>query len=154
VANTDAATKAYVDAAGGGSACATNYGNLCLNGGGLPFSYNGKTLYIDASPRNTYIIGTGAFESQYGMAWRHCESIGARLPTQNEYWAACSALGGPSGNGETTYKEVIGGAWEWSATPNPANGNFAMLAGTGSCSGSDRNFVTTQLDLYWFRCIR
>jgi hypothetical protein len=153
----DAATKGYVDAAGGGSACAVNYGNLCLNDGGLSFAYNSKTLYIDAFPRSTYVIGAltyGAYESQYGLAWQHCERIGARLPTLAEWNAACTALGGPAGNGMTTFGGSIASRYEWTATPNVSYGYNAMIAGYGSCSNSLSDDVSAQSTNYWFRCIR
>ena len=153
----DVATKGYVDAASG-SACPTNYGNLCLNGGGLQFTYSSQTLYIDAFPRSTYVIGgggTGAyFESQYGLAWQHCERIGARLATLAEWQAACSALGGPSGNGLTTFGGSISGRSEWTATSTSGGASDAMLAGLGSCSYSTTDGVDTQYTGNWFRCVR
>jgi hypothetical protein len=153
IANNHVATKEYVDAASG-SACPANYGNLCLNGGGLQFTYSGKTLYIDAFPRSTYILGGTGYESQYGLAWQHCERIGARLATLAEWQAACSALGGPSGNGLTTFGGSISNRGEWTATPYSSGANYAMLAGNGSCSDSGYNTVDTQSPDRWFRCVR
>jgi hypothetical protein len=157
-ASSDAATKGYVDAASTGSACPDNYGNLCLNGGGLEFTYNSKTLHIDAFPRSTYVIGGGStgayFESQYGLAWQHCERIGARLPTLAEWQAACSALAGPSGNGMTTFGGSISDRWEWTATPHSSDHLKAMRAGNGSCSNSNDYNVNSQTTSSWFRCLR
>ncbi len=150
-ASSDVATKNYVDAASG-SACASNYGNLCLNGGGLSFAYNSQTLYIDAFPRST--TTSGAYESQYGLAWQHCERIGARLPTLAEWQAACSALGGPAGNGMTTFGGSISTRYEWTATPDSSYATRAMLAGDGSCSNSSNVDVNSQTSYYWFRCVR
>jgi len=150
-ANSDAATKEYVDAASG-SACPTNYGNLCLNGGGLQFTYSGKTLYIDAFPRFAYTLTSG--EIQYSLAWAHCERIGARLATLAEWQAACSALGGPSGNGLTTFGGSISRRYEWTATPHSGSATNAMVAGRGSCSDSSNSTVDTQNTTYWFRCVR
>jgi hypothetical protein len=154
-ASADAATKGYVDAASSGSPCPTNYANLCMTGGGLSFTYNSKTLYIDAFPRSTYVFGAGAYESQYGLALQHCERIGARLPTLAEWNAACTALGGPAGNGMTTFGGSIASRYEWSATPYAGGGNGALVTGYGSCSSSGSTYdVSTQSTYWWFRCIR
>ncbi|MFA5086393.1 MAG: hypothetical protein WC468_02280 [Candidatus Paceibacterota bacterium] len=153
VNSTDATNKAYVDAASGAS-CPSNYGNLCMNGGGLSFAYNGKTMYIDAFPRAAAWVTSGSPTGQ-ALAWQMCGAIGARLPTLTEWQAACSALGGPNGNGMTTF----GGAnhssrYEWTATPATAASYNAVLAGGASCSGTTELYVTDSGNSYWFRCVR
>ncbi|MDP3990765.1 MAG: hypothetical protein Q8P63_00445 [Candidatus Nealsonbacteria bacterium] len=145
-ADSHVATKGYVDAASG-SACPTNYGNLCLNGGGLQFTYSGKTLYIDAFPRKPHYPT---------MVWAACEGIGARLATLVEWQAACSALGGPSGNGLTTFGAVLPGRYEYTATPQYAGGTLStfMFAGNGTCTGTYTSQQAYPNSYDWLRCIR
>ena len=160
IASTDATNKEYVDAASG-SACPTNYANLCSEGGGLAFTYGGKTLYIDAFPRSSASYdGSPVGQS---LAWQMCQDIGARLPTLAEWQAACTALGGPIGNGITTFGGVSDASrWEWVADPVSASATQAVLAGGGTCSGTSAdlvyqsNTVTVGHAFFgrWFRCIR
>ena len=160
IASTDATNKEYVDAASG-SACPTNYANLCSEGGGLAFTYGGKTLYIDAFPRSaasaSASVGSPAGQ---GLAWQMCQDIGARLPTLAEWQAACTALGGPIGNGITTFGGLsVADRWEWVADPSSAVYHYAVLAGGGTCSGTSANGVSTDYIAgtsfnAWVRCIR
>ena len=153
--STDAATKAYVDAAGGTTACRSNFGNLCQNGGGLAFTFSGATEYIDAYPRaaSWYITGNGAASpTGQGLAWQMCGAIGARLATLAEWQAACTALGGPTGNGLTTFGGVNRtDNWEWVADPYSGAADNAGMAGGGSCTGTSYG-GTSYGD--WFRCVR
>jgi len=152
IASTDATNKEYVDAASG-SACPTNYANLCSEGGGLAFTYGGKTLYIDAFPRSSAWYSGGSPTGQ-SLAWQMCADIGARLPTLAEWQAACTALGGPTGNGRTTFGGMNNASrWEWVADPSPADNTQAVLAGGGSCSGTSAASVGSGGDA-WFRCVR
>jgi hypothetical protein len=155
VASTDATNKEYVDAASG-PACPTNYANLCTNGGGLSFTYGGRTMYIDAFPRSSAWYTSGSPSGQ-SLAWQMCQDIGARLPTLAEWQAACTALGGPNGNGTTTFGGLnIATRYEWVANPSSASVDQAVLAGGGACSGTsaDGVNVTGSGDDGWFRCIR
>jgi hypothetical protein len=156
--STDAATKAYVDAAGSSTACRSNFGNLCLNGGGLAFTYSGATEYIDAYPRAAawYISGNGAASpTGQSLAWEQCERIGARLATLSEWQTACTALGGPIGNGTTTFGgQNHASRWEWVADPSSAGNDYAVLAGGGSCTGTNAYNVSNNDHGYWFRCVR
>lgn len=152
VNSTDATNKAYVDAASG-SSCPDNYGNLCLNGGGLSFTYNGKALHIDAYPRSAAWYTSGSPTGQ-SLAWQMCGAIGARLATLAEWQYACSNLGGPTGNGLTAF----GGAnrsdnWEWVADVYSGAAGNAVLAGGGSCSATNYN-NTNNNNNNWFRCVR
>ncbi|MFA5433891.1 MAG: hypothetical protein WC319_13685 [Candidatus Paceibacterota bacterium] len=154
VASSDVATKAYVDAASGGPSCPTNYGNLCSNGGGLAFTYSSKTMYIDAYPRAAAWYASGSPTGQ-GLAWQMCGAIGARLPTLEEWQAACTALSGPNGNGTATFGGGKSDRWEWTATPSSATGSYAVLAGGGTCSGTGAYNVSNNGGYYdWFRCVR
>ncbi len=154
VASSDVATKAYVDASSGPS-CRSNYANLCANGGGLAFTYDGATEYIDAYPRASAWYTSGSPSGQ-ALAWQMCGAIGARLATLAEWQAACTALGGPTGNGRTTF----GGQnnttrWEWVADPSSAGSSQAVLAGAGSCAGTLAAGVKgSNSDGDWFRCVR
>jgi len=155
--STDATNKEYVDAASG-SACPANYGNLCSNGGGLAFTYGGKTIYIDAFPRSSAWYTSGSPTGQ-SLAWQMCGAIGARLPTLEEWQAACTALSGPSGNGTTTFGGGKSDRWEWTATPSSSNYHFAVVTGGGTCTGSNANHVNGSdggIGSYgfWFRCVR
>ena len=150
---TDAANKTYVDAASyTPPSCPANYANLCSNGGGLSFTYDGKTMVIDAFPRSAvlYISGSPAGQS---LAWQMCGAIGARLPTQAEWQAACTALSGPNGNGTTTFGGGLAARWEWTATPSAATYYYAVVSGGGSCSGTNANNVNNNNN-NWFRCVR
>ena len=143
------------------SSCPDNYANLCSEGGGLAFTYGGKTLYIDAFPRSSASYdGSPVGQS---LAWQMCQDIGARLPTLAEWQAACTALGGPIGNGRTTFGGVSDASrWEWVADPVSAGATHAVLAGGGTCSGTSSdlvyqsNTVTVGHAFFgrWFRCIR
>lgn len=150
VNSTDASNKAYVDAASG-SSCVDNYGNLCLNGGGLSFTYNGKALHIDAFPRGVLRNTSGSTAGQT-LAWEQCERIGARLSTQAEWQAACSALSGPEGNGLTTFGGGKTIRYEWTATPSSAT-DTVVRAGGGSCSGTTEA-ADWDYGILWFRCVR
>jgi len=152
VNSADATNKAYVDASSGSPACPTNYANLCPNGGGLSFTYNGKTMYIDAYPRAAAWYTSGSPTGQ-GLAWQMCGAIGARLPTQDEWQAACTALSGPNGNGTTTFGGGKSDRYEWTATPSSSTTFNAVLSGGGSCSGT---YAFNVYDDYshWFRCVR
>jgi len=153
VAATDAANKEYVDAASG-PACPTNYANLCTNGGGLAFTYSGRTMYIDAFPRSSAWHTSGSPAGQ-SLAWQICGAIGARLPTLAEWQAACTALNGPNGNGMTQFGGLnIATRYEWVANPSSANINHAVLAGGGSCTGASATNVLDYNVTYWFRCVR
>jgi len=153
IASNHVATKEYVDAASG-PACPTNYANLCTNGGGLSFTYGGHTMYIDAFPRSSAWYTSGSPTGQ-GLAWQMCQDIGARLPTLAEWQAACTALGGPNGNGTTTFGGLnIATRYEWVANPSSANVDQAVLAGGGTCSGTSAYIVYDNGYGYWFRCIR
>ena len=152
VNSTDATNKEYVDAASGPS-CPDNYANLCSNGGGLSFTYGGKTMHIDAYPRAAAWYTSGSPAGQ-ALAWQMCGAIGARLPTLDEWQAACSALGGPNGNGTTTFGGVNNSSrYEWTATPSSATDIYAVLAGGASCSGTTESDVSRATN-YWFRCVR
>jgi hypothetical protein len=154
--STDAATKAYVDAAGGSTACRSNFGNLCINGGGLAFTYAGGTEYIDAYPRSASWYTSGSPSGQ-SLAWQMCGAIGARLATLAEWQTACAALGGPTGNGTTTFGGVNNTSnWEWVADPYSGAAGNAVGAGGGSCAGtnygSTANIISNSNN--WFRCVR
>ena len=152
VAATDATNKEYVDAASG-PACPTNYANLCTNGGGLAFTYGGRTMYIDAFPRSSAWYTSGSPTGQ-SLAWQMCGAIGARLPTLVEWQAACTALSGPNGNGTTQFGGLnIATRYEWVANPSSADINQAVLAGGGSCTGTSAAGVYGDGN-YWFRCVR
>jgi hypothetical protein len=152
VASTDATNKAYVDAASGDPACPTNYANLCSNGGGLAFTYSGHTMYIDAFPRAAAWYTSGSPTGQ-SLAWQMCGAIGARLPTQAEWQAACTALSGPNGNGMTTFGGGKSDRYEWTATPSSSTLHGAVMSGGGSCSGTTEGGVTYS-SYGWFRCVR
>jgi hypothetical protein len=157
-ASSDAATKAYVDAAGGSTACRSNFGNLCINGGGLAFTYAGGTEYIDAYPRSASWYTSGSSTGQ-SLAWQMCGAIGARLATLAEWQTACAALGGPTGNGTTTFGGVNrSDNWEWVADPYSGAAYNAVLAGGGSCTGTlytnTNGTNSSNRDNYWFRCVR
>ena len=160
-ASTDVATKAYVDAAGSSTACADNYGNLCQNGGGLAFTYNGKTFHIDAYPRSSAWYTSGSPTGQ-ALAWQMCGAIGARLATLAEWQYACTNLGGRTGIGLTTFGGVNrSDNWEWVADPYSGTAFAAVLAGGGSCAGTNYNYTfnntyptSRTTDGNWFRCVR
>ena len=153
VSSSDAATKAYVDASSG-PACRSNYANLCANGGGLAFTYGGATEYIDAYPRAAAWYTSGSPSGQ-ALAWQMCGAIGARLATLDEWQTACTALGGPTGNGRTTFGgQNNSSRWEWVADPSSANSGQAVLAGGGTCSGTSAANVPDNSNSYWFRCVR
>jgi len=152
VNSTDATNKEYVDAASGDPACPDNYANLCSNGGGLSFTYSGKTMVIDAFPRAAAWYTSGSPTGQ-GLAWQMCGAIGARLPTQVEWQAACTALSGPNGNGMTTFGGGKSDRYEWTATPSSSTTNSAVMSGGGSCSGTTENNVGNSGNS-WFRCVR
>ena len=138
------------------SSCPDNYANLCSEGGGLAFTYGGKTLYIDAFPRSSAWYSGGSPTGQ-SLAWQMCADIGARLPTLAEWQAACTALGGPTGNGRTTFGGMNNASrWEWVADPSSATASHAVLAGGGSCSGTSAGDVGDggSGNDDWFRCVR
>lgn len=140
-------------AASNGSSCPDNYGNLCLNGGGLEFTYEGRTMYIDAFPRAAGWRGDSS-PFQQALAWQMCQDIGARLPTLAEWRAACVALSGPNGNGRTTFGGVNNSSrYEWVADPSPNGHDQALLAGGASCQRTMEESVFA-ISYRWFRCIR
>jgi hypothetical protein len=154
--SSDVATKDYVDASSSGPACPTNYANLCSNGGGLSFTYSGKTMVIDAFPRASAWYTSGSPTGQ-ALAWQMCGAIGARLPTLAEWQAACVALSGPSGNGTSTFGGGKSDRWEWVADPSSATTNHAVLAGGGTCTGTSADGVYADgggSAGHWFRCVR
>jgi|GEM_PF-2992777 len=164
IASTDAANKAYVDASSSTPACPTNYANLCSNGGGLSFAYSGKTLYIDAYPRASAWYASGSPTGQ-ALAWQICGAIGARIPTLEEWQAACTALSGPNGNGTSTFGGGRSDRYEWTATPSSSAFRVATIAGGGTCAGTSTALVSNNgVDGYgtdggytatgWFRCVR
>ncbi|MDD4358249.1 MAG: hypothetical protein PHY30_00345 [Candidatus Pacebacteria bacterium] len=146
---------------GTGYSCPDNYANLCKEGGGLEFVYNGKTLHIDAYPRFAGGFDTG--EWPYAQALRQCADIGARIPTTEEIQAACTALGGPNGNGMTSFNNSLDARWEFTSTPGGSQWSITVLNGA-SCNSFSRQEVNSsiyfhgnQLDhntFSWFRCVR
>ena len=141
------------------SSCPDNYGNLCTNGGGLEFIYNGKTLHIDATPRSPKIaFANGAYLNyafQYSTAIEGCSIIGARVPSKEEFQAACEALGGPNGNGLTSFDHSLTGKIEFTSTSSKTRSDTITSALGGSCSNfSEANVVTMTVAEIWYRCIR
>lgn len=149
-----------------GSACPDNYANLCKEGGGLEFTYNGKTMHIDAYPR--FAGGFNSGEWPYNNALRQCADIGARIPTKEEIQAACTSRGGPNGNGMTSFSNSLADRWEFTSTPGGSQWNVAVLNGA-SCNSFSEQVVSGYFsyDGYynyyshyyhntysWFRCVR
>lgn len=148
-------------ASSSGASCPNNYGNLCKEGGGLEFVYNGKTLHIDAYPRAAG--GVNNEEWAYVQAIKQCADIGGRVPTKQEFQAACSALGGPNGNGMTSFNNSLTERWEFTSTPGGSNYLYVIVAAGASCSTFAEQAVYgfytanaySQGTYYaWFRCIR
>lgn len=145
-----------------GSACPDNYANLCKEGGGLEFIYNGKTMHIDAYPR---FAGGGADNFYaFSFAQQRCAEIGARIPTKEEYQAACTALGGPGGNGMTSFYNSAPDRWEFTSSPTTILQNVITSTGASctvfseqpvyGCSGTCGGTPLALAYAGWFRCVR
>ncbi len=148
---------------GTGYSCPDNYANLCKEGGGLEFTYNGKTMHIDAYPR--FAGGYNSGEWPYNNALRQCADIGARIPTKEEIQAACTSRGGPNGNGMTSFSNSLADRWEFTSTPGGSQWNVAVLNGASCNSFAEQavdGYGTYNFNSYyrnsstfsWFRCVR
>ncbi|MDD4528228.1 MAG: hypothetical protein PHF25_09430 [Candidatus Margulisbacteria bacterium] len=141
------------------SSCPDNYANLCTNGGGLEFVYEGKTLHIDATPRSPKVaIPIGSYLNfffQYSTAVESCSIIGARVPSKEEFQAACEALGGPNGNGLTSFDHSLTGKIEFTSTSSKTRSDMITSALGGSCSNFGEVGVASVTGTeVWYRCIR
>lgn len=149
---------------GTGYSCPDNYANLCKEGGGLEFVYNGQNMSIDANPRFT---GTTMGRWSYAEASVLCSEIGARIPTKEEYQAACTALGGPNGDGMNTFNNSLSSRWEFTSTPGTTFTTEVTSTGS-SCStfseqaindvvvnySNNQNYYGMIASYAWFRCVR